>query len=655
MNYSDCSRKKTEFTIAGRPRGTRGHSLHLSEKGKSMKLIRKGLFALLGISLLSIGGLVAVNAQEAMPVEVEAATVSDEITVDTAGVTSSGTSYSAWSPAYTSATTGITYAGKSASNNGTCIQIKSKDSDTGIVVTSNTNGYILESIDVVWNRTSGTLNVYGASSAYDAPSDLFSSTTYGQQIGSIVASSATKYTVASGEYQYVGVRSNSGAMYLTSITFNWASAAETTSVSISGSMTKTAYADGEAWNTDGLTVTAYDSEGGSKEILHDDAGLSWNFTPTAPQVGETSGSVTVTYDGKTSEPFSFSYTCASRELQSITLNTDSVAKSYTVGDQVSYEGLVVTGNYNVGDPITITEGYTIDPADGSTLSTAGTITVTVTYEGKEAAFEINVVTGPIMDYTFSSALSKGALTLDEVSWTFTMTNSSATTGYNASDGRGMQIGSRNDATSSVFRSEIISGFRITQIIINAAIASSGNTTMVVKLGDTQIESQNLTTTSTDYTFDVATPAAGHIEIDFNNTSRAHYIKAITIYGVAESDGIANAAKLIEVADICSKTGLDEAISAYDALSDAAKAECDAIMLDDYQDGDTAHASAKTYNRLSVAEKMIAIRNANAAASTSPALFTNATEGNTPFIYIFVVLGGAIVISSFIFFKKRRSV
>lgn len=80
---------------------------------------------------------------------------------------------------------------------------------------------------------------------------------------------------------------------------------------------------------------------------------------------------------------------ADRILQNITLNTDNVKKSFTVGEAFSHEGLVVTAHYD-SEPLTETvpeKDYTVSAPD---LNSAGTKPVVVTYQRKTATYTITV-------------------------------------------------------------------------------------------------------------------------------------------------------------------------------------------------------------------------------------------------------------------------
>lgn len=108
-------------------------------------------------------------------------------------------------------TSGAVYSGNSAKTSGGAIQLRSSKS-SGIVTT--TSGGKVRSITVTYASGSNTMDVYGKNTAYSAASDLYSSGTRGTKIGSISGSGTITIT---GDYEYIGIRSNNGALYITSI------------------------------------------------------------------------------------------------------------------------------------------------------------------------------------------------------------------------------------------------------------------------------------------------------------------------------------------------------------------------------------------------------------------------------------------------------
>ena len=143
-------------------------------------------------------------------------TVTDVLTQGTTGVT--GSSYSAWSGK--TATSSAVYAGNSAGGNSS-IQLRSKNNNSGVVTT--TSGGKVKSITVVWHSSTSngrTLNVYGKNSAYTNATDLYNNSNQGTLLGTIVCGTSTSLTI-SGDYEYIGFRSASDAMYLTSVSITW--------------------------------------------------------------------------------------------------------------------------------------------------------------------------------------------------------------------------------------------------------------------------------------------------------------------------------------------------------------------------------------------------------------------------------------------------
>ena len=154
-------------------------------------------------------------------------TVEDELTYTGIGlgIASSGNAtYTAFSDKQF--TSDAEYAGNinkfnSSSNPTNVIQIRSNNSNSGIVTT--TSGGKAKKVVVVWqaNTAAGrTLNVYGKNDAYSNATDLYNSSTQGDPLGTIVKGTSTELEIE-GDYEYIGLRSASGAMYLTSITITW--------------------------------------------------------------------------------------------------------------------------------------------------------------------------------------------------------------------------------------------------------------------------------------------------------------------------------------------------------------------------------------------------------------------------------------------------
>ncbi|MBR3491847.1 MAG: T9SS type A sorting domain-containing protein [Bacteroidales bacterium] len=165
------------------------------------------------------------------------AQTTDVLNHDVIGV--NGTSYSTW--------TGITsnsdavYAGNTAGGNN-AIQMRSNNNNSGIITTA--SGGVVTNITVVWNEntTAGrTLNVYGKNAAYSAASDLYGNNA-GTLIGTIVCNEGESTELdIDDEYAFIGIRSNSGALYLDEVSITWGEGSGVTPPSIEASNVEIAY------------------------------------------------------------------------------------------------------------------------------------------------------------------------------------------------------------------------------------------------------------------------------------------------------------------------------------------------------------------------------------------------------------------------------
>ena len=130
------------------------------------------------------------------------------------------TSFAATNTTYTdftnvSFTSDAVYAGNSAKTSNGGIQLRSKNSNSGIV--STISGGKVKSVSITVESGSNTVDVYGSNTAYTAASDLYGNNK-GTKLGSLSASGTVTVT---DDYAYVGIRSNNGAIYLTNITIVW--------------------------------------------------------------------------------------------------------------------------------------------------------------------------------------------------------------------------------------------------------------------------------------------------------------------------------------------------------------------------------------------------------------------------------------------------
>ncbi|MBR4966707.1 MAG: chitobiase/beta-hexosaminidase C-terminal domain-containing protein, partial [Bacteroidaceae bacterium] len=140
----------------------------------------------------------------------------------------SGTTYTSWS-GKTSNSSAV-YAGQSAGGND-AIQLRSSNSNSGIITTK--SGGKVKKISIVWNDATGsrTLNIYGKNSPYTSPEDLYKTDKQGELLGQITKATGRATDIeVDGDYEYIGLRSNSGAMYINEINITWEASAGVTPV-----------------------------------------------------------------------------------------------------------------------------------------------------------------------------------------------------------------------------------------------------------------------------------------------------------------------------------------------------------------------------------------------------------------------------------------
>lgn len=230
------------------------------------------------------------------------------------------------------------YAGSTCNSNNNeakgVIQLRSNNSDAGIFTT--TSGGKAKKVVVEWHdhtTTGRTLDIYGKNSAYTDVKELYNAQNQGTKLGSIVKDTSTELII-NGEYEYIGLRSASGAMYITSISITWEAA----------SGESTAY------------TTSCSSEVGYT-IIHKRQDLEGNYPDTlmVHTTGNAAIDSTLLAGHKTYTGF-----VANEEEQEITIKADPAQN-------------VVTYTYT-------RQSYTLTwDLDGGTIITAGTPAGTVKY------------------------------------------------------------------------------------------------------------------------------------------------------------------------------------------------------------------------------------------------------------------------------------
>lgn len=175
-------------------------------------------------------------------------------------------------------TSSAVYAGNSAYKDGS-IQLRSKNSNSGIVAT--TSGGRISQIIITWDNSTANarqIDVYGNTNPYTSAAELYETsgnTNQGELIGSL-AKGETTLTIE-GNYPYVGIRSNDGALYIKDITFVWEKVSEPTTGSFS--ITDAGFA---TYYTDKAFVMPENVQGGIVTKANNETSqltISYNYQP----------------------------------------------------------------------------------------------------------------------------------------------------------------------------------------------------------------------------------------------------------------------------------------------------------------------------------------------------------------------------------------
>ena len=284
-----------------------------------------------------------------------ATNITDNLTTSTFG---SPSSYTTWSGMSANGGSDAVYAGNSTTYNNTAIQIRAT-SPSGIV--STTSGGRAKKVTVTWNNGTAngrTLDVYGKNTAYTGSANLYDSSVQGTKIGSIVYGTSTELTIST-DYMYIGMRSNSNAMYLDQISIEWEAGTPDTYSNYCTTVPEVA--------VEKPVITVAENP--------------FLFSTTATITCATEGAaIKYSYDGETWNDYSDPFT--------ITETKTIYAKGVKGQDESSVAS--VTATKNLAEPtVTVSGELTLDLAGGSNVN-AGTLTAAVTYN--DAAVEGATVT-----------------------------------------------------------------------------------------------------------------------------------------------------------------------------------------------------------------------------------------------------------------------
>ena len=251
--------------------------------------------------------------------------VVDVLNRELTGIKDGSSTYSDWNGKIV--TSSAVYAGNSAGGNN-AIQLRSAADKAASGVITTSSGGKATNITIVWENSTQagrTLNIYGKNTAYNEVADLRDDSKKGTLIGTIVKGTSTSLTIDE-DYEYIALCSNSGAMYLASVSITWTSGGGisysdyTTScqaapepavlVSIAANAEgKDEFTEGDAFEKATITATYADETTKDVTSLATFTGYDMNTTGTQ--------TVNVEYEGKTT---SYKITVNPKPTYTITWN-----------------------------------------------------------------------------------------------------------------------------------------------------------------------------------------------------------------------------------------------------------------------------------------------------------------------------------------------
>ena len=565
----------------------------------------KKVLIILGCLSLCVGGIAISRAVSAPTRETTATTTAGTYTYDL--VTNFPTYASAWSSSYGAHTIASTDLGVGlpsasiyfslANKQSTTITTMPVSKNTGATFSLSETGFVITSVEVIvaqWTTKVPMIYVKeegATNNNYSGSAGLTSSGSTGIE----GTTGAISFDGAVTSFAFGNTSTNQIGWKAVKITIAASQSFGTLSSISVLSNGPTAFEVGNTFSSNGLTLTATDTENHTKTVT---SGFTTDYDAhmfVAGDIGEKDVTVSFT-EGSVTATVKYQITIAAAPVYT---------HDFTAGADVCF-----TANYNVAGNVAAGE------YDGYKSLTSLGWDLNAKYAGG--------VTG--VEY-YSNALTLGTNTI---------------------------ICSSFSLTSDIFG--VNDNYAISKIVINVAGNSDIAGTLSCKVGGTVFgtQSQTFPVAQSDLIFSSATPAYGQIQFIFSQTSsKGLRIYNIRVYAEAGSGNTHDAyvfAKEVEAANGCvANTSL---ATEYSALSNEVKSVADNISLADYATALAKNATIPYKSlSLSVATKMAAIKALNGGESANR---VNVTHSDTSDILTFFLLAGsALAAGAFFVFRKKK--
>ena len=149
-----------------------------------------------------------------------------------------------------------------------------------------------------------------------------------------------------------------------------------TGIEITSPPNKTTYNAGENINLSGIVVTATFSDGSTQDVTSE-----CTFTPSSGTVVyENTTKITANWTWEDTITYTTSQSITvKRVLTGISITTAPTKTTYYKGDSLDLTGMAVTATFSSGATEVVTSNCSFSPANGSALSSYGTVTITASY------------------------------------------------------------------------------------------------------------------------------------------------------------------------------------------------------------------------------------------------------------------------------------
>ena len=361
-----------------------------------------------------------------------------------------------------------------------------------------------------------------------------------------------------------------------------------------------------------------------------------------------------------------------KEISSVILSGTLEKTQYYTNEQWDTTGLVASVNYSDNESETLVVGheFIFDPAT-PVLGTQQ-VKIKFTYEGftsNELTFDVTVIEYIEPDYVFEPTENPNGnpFTDNGVTWEYYLNEGTNLSNFDKD--KGLHFGTKDKPATSLnfFSDAFIKDGKslINRIDVNASTASSysNGVTLNVKVNNQVVGTTTITSTATDYSFALTTPAWGHVEIEMLNNGEAEpaaiYLKSIVIYAVEdeESAKLIPAINALEDIHTCDVVANDEKFDAflttYKTLVEEYRTTLEDVIVYDYGFGDTSYSGNRLLRTDFITKYDACTERYLGAYNASPII---ATYDNSTLIATIVVVSVVSLSALCVFFiyeRKRR--